>query len=102
MESSQVAMADTGTDTTTGTPKSAMPLAMPANSESVTARLDTMSASMATAEMRMPKRSRMSEANPLPVAHPMRAAVSCTTTSSTPITGTVQSMPKPNWAPAVE
>ena len=88
-------MAATGTETKVGMPKSAMPEAMPANSESVTAKLDTMRASIATAEMRMPNCSRMSDAKPLPVAQPMRAAVSCTTISKRHMMGTVHSMPKP-------
>ena len=79
-----------------------MPEAMPANSDTVTAKLETMSASMATAEILMPNRSRMSEAKPLPVAQPMRADVSCTTMSKRHMSGTVHSMPKPKVAPTLE
>ena len=75
---------------------------MPANSESVTVVLEISSASMARALPRTPKRSRMSDAKPLPVTQPMRAAVSCTTISRKHMTGTVQSWPKPNMAPALE
>ena len=65
---------------------------MPANSESVTAVFDTSSAAMARAVRRMPKRSRMSEAKPLPVTAPMRAADSCTTESSSIMTGIIHSI----------
>ena len=76
-----------------GTPSSSIPEAMPANSESVTVVFEMMSASMARALFLMPNCSRMSEAKPLPVAHPIRAAVSCTTMSKKQVIGTVQSMP---------
>ncbi len=102
MVSIQMATAATGTDTYVGTPKSAMAEAMPANSESVTMVLETNSASMATAVRRTPNCSRMRDAKPLPVTHPMRAAVSCTTMSRKHMTGTVQSWPNPNCAPALE
>ena len=95
MVSIQVASAETGTETYTGTPKSLRPEAMPANSDTLTAKLDTHRLSIAMAEMRMPNFSRMREANPLPVAQPMRAAVSCTTMSRRHIRGTVHSWPKP-------
>ena len=97
-----MASAATGTLTYTGTPKSARPDAMPANSERVTVVLETSSASMATAESLTPNCSRMSEAKPLPVTQPMRAAVSCATMSRKHITGTVQSWLKPKSAPALE
>ena len=90
---SHVAMPAIGTLTCRGMPKSSMPEAMPANSESVTVKLEMMRASMATAETRTPNCSRMSAAKPLPVAQPMRAAVSCATMSRTHMRGTVQSMP---------
>ena len=90
-----MAIAATGTETPTGTLKRSMPEAIPANSESVTAKLETMAAAMATAEMRMPNCSRMSAAKPLPVAQAMRAAVSCTTISRMQVMGMDQSIPKP-------
>ena len=90
-----MAIAATGTEMPTGTLKRSMPEAMPANSESVTAKLETIAASIATAEMRMPNCSRISAANPLPVAHAMRAAVSCTTISRMQVMGMDHSMPKP-------
>ena len=74
MERSHTTRPASGTDTNAGMPNSDMPEAMPANSESVTAVFDTSSAAMAKAVRRMPKRSRMSEAKPLPVTAPMRAA----------------------------
>ena len=79
-----------------------MPLAMPANSENVVATLPTSSASIANAVSRMPKRSRMSAANPLPVTAPMRVAVISTTMSSTHMMGMTHSVAKPNFAPTVE
>ena len=91
MPSSHTAMAAMGTLTMAGTPKSCMPEAMPANSESVTVVLLTMRASMANALLRTPNCSRMSAAKPLPVTQPMRAAVSCTTMSRKHITGIDQS-----------
>ena len=60
------------------------------------------SASMASAVSRMPNRSRMSAANPLPVTAPMRPAVVSTTASSTHMMGMTHSVPNPNCAPAVE
>ena len=72
-------------------PNSAMPDAMPANSERVTVVLDTSRASIARALMRTPYCSRISEAKPLPVTQPMRAAVSCATMSSRHMMGTVHS-----------
>ncbi len=84
------------------TPNISMPEAMPANSENVVATLPTRSASMAKAAMRMPKRSRMSAAKPLPVTAPMRPAVVSTTASSTHMMGMTHRVPKPKFAPAVE
>ena len=92
---SQMAIAARGTERYTGTPKSPSPEAMPANSESVTVVLETSRASMARALRRTPNCSRMSEAKPLPVTQPTRAAVSCATMSRKHMTGTVQSCPKP-------
>ena len=100
--SSQMASAATGTLTWTGTPKSASAEAMPANSERVTVVLETRSASMARAERRTPNCSRMSEARPLPVTQPMRAAVSWATIRRKHMTGTVQSWWNPKRAPALE
>ena len=74
-------------------PKRAKPEAMPANSESVTVVFEMRSASIANVLMRTPNCSRMSEAKPLPVTQPMRAAVSCATMSRRHMTGTVQSWP---------
>ncbi len=84
------------------TPNISIPLAMPANSEKVVATLPTSRASMAKAASRMPKRSRMRAANPLPVTAPMRPAVVSTTMSSTHMMGMTHSVPKPKLAPAVE
>ena len=91
MPKSHTAMAAMGTLTMGGTPNSCMPEAMPANSESVTAVLETISANIANAERRTPYCSRMSAAKPLPVTQPMRAAVSCTTMSRKHITGILHS-----------
>ena len=102
MVSIQMAMAEAGTDTKVGMPKSAKPEAMPANSESVTVALETSSASMATTDGRTPYCSRMSDAKPLPVTHPIRAAVSWTTMSNRHMTGTVHRRPKPYRAPEFE
>ena len=93
--SSHTAPAATGTDTYLGTPNISMPLAMPANSENVVATLPTSNASMAKAVSRMPNRSRMSAANPLPVTAPMRPAVVSTMTSSTHMSGMTHSVAKP-------
>ena len=87
MPSSHTAMAAMGTLMIVGTPNSCMPEAMPANSESVTAVFETISASIANALRRTPYCSRMRAAKPLPVTQPMRAAVSCTTMSRKHITG---------------
>ena len=95
MVSSQISRPTSGTDTVLGTPNSARPLAMPANSEMVTAVLAISSAAMASALLRTPNFSRMSEAKPLPVTQPQRAAVSCTTISSSAITGSIHSV----WYP---
>ena len=102
MVMSQMMSATSGTEMAAGTPKSASPLASPANSEIVTAVFATRSAPMASAESRTPNRSRISEAKPLPVTQPRRAAVSCTTMSKSAITGKIHSVPYPNVAPALE
>ena len=80
-----------GTLTYVGTPNSPMAEAMPASSDKVTVVFDTRSASMASVERRTPYCSRMSEAKPLPVTQPMRAAVSCATMSKKHMTGMVHS-----------
>jgi len=97
--SSQMRSATSGTEMLAGTPKSARPLAMPArplampaNSEIVTAVLAMSSAAMASTLLRTPNRSRISDARPLPVTQPQRAAVSCVTISSTVITGSIHSI----------
>ena len=100
--SSQMARAATGTETMGGTSNRASAEAMPANSESVTVVLETSSASMARAESRTPNCSRMSDARPLPVTQPMRAAVSWATIRRKHMTGTVQSWWNPKRAPAWE
>ena len=92
MVSNQVSRPISGTDTVLGMPNSARPLAMPANSEMVTAVLAMRSATMASAVLRTPNFSRISEAKPLPVTQPQRAAVSCTTMSSSAITGSIHSV----------
>ena len=68
----------TGTEMPTGTLKRSMPEAMPANSESVTAKLETIAASIATAEMRMPNCSRMSAS----IWSPWLRPTTCTRKSS--------------------
>ena len=68
---------------------------MPANSEMVTAVLAISSAIMAKALLRTPYFSRMSDAKPLPVTQPQRAAVSCTTMSSSAMTGSIHRVPYP-------
>ena len=65
---------------------------MPANSENVVQTLPTSSASIASAVRRMPKLSRMSAANPLPVTAPIFDAVIWTTSSSTHMTGMTHSV----------
>ena len=80
-----------GTETYVGMPKRSILEAIPANSENVTAIFDIKSANIARVERRIPKRSRMREARPLPVTQPMRAEVSCTTMSKKHMIGTVQS-----------
>lgn len=92
MVSIQTSSATSGTEMLDGTPKRARPLAIPANSEMVTAVLAISSAAMASTLLRTPKRSRMSEAKPLPVTQPQRAAVSCVTMSSTVMTGSIHSI----------
>ena len=99
---SQTVKAATGTEMYLDTPNISMPDAMPANSENVVATLPMSSASMASAVSRMPKRSRMSAANPLPVTAPMRPAQVSTMMSSTHMMGTTHSVAKPKFAPAVE
>ena len=91
-----------GTDTQRGTPNISIPEAMPANSENVVATLPMSKASMASEARRMPKRSRMSAAKPLPVTAPMRVAVVCTTTRSRHMIGMIHRVRKPNFAPTVE
>ena len=95
MVSIHTSSATSGTDTVLGTPNSARPLAIPANSEMVTAVFAMSSAPIARALLRTPNFSRMSEAKPLPVTQPQRAAVSCTTMSSSAITGSIHSVPYP-------
>ena len=85
-------MAATGTEKYLLTPKSSMPAATPANSESVVEVLATSRASIANAASRTPKFSRMSEESPLPVTAPMRAQVSCTMMRRTVMIGIIQSV----------
>ena len=100
--SSQTVTTAIGTETYFETPNISMPDAMPANSENVVATLPTSRANMASAARRMPNRSRMSAAKPLPVVAPMRLAVVCTTMSRMHMMGMTHSVVKPNFAPAVE
>ena len=44
----------------------------------------------------------MLAARPRPVTRPMRALTDCTATISGQVSTTVQSSPKPHWAPAWE
>ena len=57
---------------------------------------------MASAVSLMPKDSRMSAANPLPVTAPIFAAVISTTMSNTHMIGMTHSVANPNCAPTVE
>ncbi len=57
---------------------------------------------MANAVKRMPKRSRMRAAKPLPVTAPIFAAVSSTKTSMMHMRGMTQRVANPKFAPAVE
>ena len=91
-----------GTEMYFDTPNISMPEAMPANSEKVVATLPMSRANMAQAVRRMPKRSRMRAAKPLPVTAPMRPAVVSTTAKSTHMMGMTQRVAKPKFAPAVE
>jgi len=75
------------------TPKSSMPAAMPANSESVAAPLSMSTAIMARAVKRTPNCSRMSDASPLPVTAPMREAPSWTMASITIMMGMIHRVP---------
>ncbi len=81
-----------GTETYLLTPKSSMPAAIPANSATLVAALLVSSASIAHMVGRMPNLSRMSAEKPLPVTAPMRAAISCTTTSENVITKIIHSV----------
>ena len=65
---------------------------MPANSATLVAALLASRQIIANSVGRMPKRSRMSAAKPLPVTAPMRAAISCTTTSENVITTIIHSI----------
>ena len=84
--SSHTTAAAIGTEMNFDTPKSCSDAAMPANSATLVAALDVSRQAMAKIVGRMPKRSRIRAANPLPVTAPMRAAISCTTTRENVIT----------------
>jgi len=72
-------------------PKSCSAAAMPANSATLVAAFDASRQIIAKSVGRMPKRSLMSAANPLPVTAPIRAAISCTITSENVITRIIHS-----------
>ena len=74
------------------TPKSCSDAAMPANSATLVAALEASRQAIAKSVGRMPKRSRISAAKPLPVTAPMRAAISCTITSENVITRIIHSV----------
>ena len=102
MVMSHTVSAAMGTLTYAGMPKSPMAEAMPANSERVTVVLAARTASIASAERRTPYCSRMSDAKPLPVTQPMRAAVSWATMRRKHMRGMVHSCVNPKSEPAVE
>ena len=67
------------------TPNSSRLLATPANSAITLPKFVTISAIMRKKVTRNPNSSRMRSLRPLPVTAPIRAAISCTTTSATVI-----------------
>ncbi len=73
-------------------PKSSSAAAIPANSATEVAALLVSNAIIANSVGRMPNRSRMSAANPLPLTAPMRAAISCTTTRENVISRIIHSV----------
>ena len=66
-------------------PNSSRLLATPANSATMLPKFVTTSATMRKKVTLNPNSSRMRSLRPLPVTAPMRAAISCTTTSATVI-----------------
>ena len=88
-----------GTVTYLDTPNISMPEAMPANWEMMVATFPISRHTIAKAVMRMPKRSRMRAAKPLPVTAPILPAVTCTTISSTHMMGKAHRVLYPNRAP---
>ncbi len=99
---SQMASAITGTERYLGTPNSSRAAATPANSAMVVTALAIRRRSMAKVVLRTPNRSRIRSASPLPVTTAMRDAISLTTARLTVITARIQSIRKPNSAPAWE
>ena len=93
MVSIQTRSATRGTDTVLGTPKSARPLRDARELGDGHGGVGDRRAAIASALLRTPNFSRMSEAKPLPVTQPHLAAVSCTTMRSSAITGSIQSVP---------
>ena len=65
------------------TPSSSIAAAIPANSETTSPTLATISASSANAVTRMLNCSRINAPRPSPVYAPSRAHISCTTTRAT-------------------
>jgi hypothetical protein len=90
--SSQTTTIATGTERYFETPNSSIEAATPANSAIVVATLLTSRSPIARKVSRKPNCSRMSAANPLPVTAPVRAAISCTTTSETVMMSRSQSV----------
>ena len=66
-------------------PNSSRLLATPANSATTLPKFVTTSVTITKNVTRKPNSSRIRSLNPLPVTAPMRAAISCTTTSATVI-----------------
>ncbi len=65
------------------TPNISRLLATPANSAMMLPKFVTTNAIISRNVMRSPNSSRIRSLRPLPVTAPMRAAISCTTTSAT-------------------
>jgi hypothetical protein len=78
----QTMKAAAGTTIYREAPNNSRLLATPANSATTLPKFVTTRASMTKTVSRKPNSSRMRSLSPLPVTAPMRAAISCTTTSA--------------------
>ena len=87
--SSQTAAAAIGTDTYLLTRNSSSALATPAKFAMTFVKFATTSSVMSANVGRRPNSSRMRSDRPLPVTAPMRAFISCVTTSSRAMGGSV-------------